>query len=31
MTGENEFGVARVRGRVLQDGVQGRHPVHIVQ
>ena len=30
-TGDNELGVARVRGRVLQDGVLGRRPVRLVQ
>ena len=29
--GDNELGVARVRGRVLQDGVLGRRPVRLVQ
>ena len=29
--GDNELGVARVRGRVLQDGVLGRCPVRLVQ
>ena len=31
MTGDNEFGVARAWGRVLQDGVLGRSPVRLVQ
>ena len=31
MTGDNELGVARARGRVLQDNVLGRRPVHLVQ
>ena len=31
MTGDNELGVARVRGRGLQDGVPGRRPVRLVQ
>ena len=31
MTGDNESGVARVRGRVLQNGVLGRRPVRLVQ
>ena len=29
--GDDELGVARVRGRVLQDGVLGRRPVRLVQ
>ena len=29
--GDNELGVARVRGRVLQAGVLGRRPVRLVQ
>ena len=29
--GNNELGVARVRGRLLQDGVLGRRPVRFVQ
>ena len=29
--GDNELGVARVRVRVLQDGVLGRRPVCLVQ
>ena len=29
--GDNELGVARVRGRFLQDGVLGRRPVRLVQ
>ena len=29
--GDNELGVARVRGRVLQDGILGRRPVRFVQ
>ena len=29
--GDNELAVARVRGRVLRDGVLGRRPVHFVQ
>ena len=31
MTGDNELGVARARGRVLQDGVLGPCPVRLVQ
>ena len=31
MTGDNELGVARVRGRVMQDSVLGRRPVRLVQ
>ena len=31
MTGDNKLDVARVRGRVLQDGVLGRRPVRLVQ
>ena len=31
MTGDNELGLARVRGRVLQDCVLGRRPVRLVQ
>ena len=31
MTGDNELGVARVRGRVLHDGVLGSSPVRLVQ
>ena len=31
MTGDNELGVARVRGRVLQEGVLGRRPIRLVQ
>ena len=31
MTGDNELGVARVRGRVLQGGVLGRRQVRLVQ
>ena len=30
-TGDNELGVARVRGRVLQDRVLGCRPVRLVQ
>ena len=29
--GDDELGVARVRGLVLQDGVLGRRPVRLVQ
>ena len=29
--GDNELGVARVRGRVLQEGVLGCRPVCLVQ
>ena len=31
MTGDNELGVARAQGRVLQDGVMGRRAVRFVQ
>ena len=31
MTGDNELGVARVRGRALQDCVLGRRRVRLVQ
>ena len=29
--GDNELGVASVRGRVMQDGVLGSRPVRLVQ